>query len=1039
MNKFYKFIFRGNRKNVFLLIVLLSNIPLKVYSATTIESKAYFQEPITGTIVSKTDNMPLIGASILVKGTLIAANADENGKFSIVAPTDAILVISYMGFKSQEISVKDTTIFNISLEEDISQLEEVVVVGYGTQKKATLTGAVSVVKGSEILKSPTTNVSQSIAGRLPGVFATSQGGEPGYDGATLRIRGVNTFGDSSPLVVVDGVPGRSLDRIDPSTIETISVLKDASAAIYGAQAANGVILITTKRGKSGKPTVRLSHNQGYARPTSLPKMANAAQYATMLNEIDAYSGNPSRYTDEDIQMFGDGSNPWTHPNTNWFKETLKPWSEQTYTNVSIEGGSENTRYFLSISKKGQDGFYKKSASRYDEYALRSNLDITLNDYIKVYSNISGRMEDRQYGTRSAGDIFTFLMRGKPNMPAYWPDGKPGPDIEFGNNPVVIASDATGYDRDKRYILNSDFGIDFKIPGINGLTIKANASIDKSFRFNKTWRTPWYLYSWDGSTLDANGQPLLVEGKKGYDDARLNEYMEDNQNILTRGVIDYTNTFATDHAVNVLAGVERITGKGDNFSAFRRYFQSTAIDQMFAGGQAEINNNGSAFENARLNYFGRVNYAYKDKYLAEFVWRYQGSYIFEQGSRFGFFPGVSLGYVISEENFWKKNVPFINFAKLRASAGQTGNDLIAPYQYLASYTLGGLAHINGQGNVRNQTLYEGVVPNTGVTWEKAIQRNLALDLQFLEGKLFFTAEYFNNKRNEILWTRNASVPNTAGLSLPAENIGRFVNRGMEFNLGYNGAVNDFTYSVSVNGTYAKNKILYWDESPGAPDYQQTTGFPYGSALYYNAVGIYQNQQEIDNSAHWSGARPGDIIFEDVNGDGVIDGKDRTRSEKTGAPRFTGGLNLNAAYKGFDLSLLFQGAAGGVFYQTTESGDFGNYLQRFYDGRWTEENPSTTNPRTYNRTNEYWVSQRNTYWLRKTDYIRLKTLELGYTLPVSFTQKFAVQNFRMYVSGFNLFTYSPDMKDFDPENPENNNGSGYNYPQSKVINFGINVTF
>lgn len=1038
MSKFYKFYFLKLSWHTWLFLAMLGNFSVTTQAATATSASA-FQELVTGTIFSKTDGMPLPGASVVVKGAQTSASTDENGNFSIAAPADAVLVVSFMGFITQEIAVAGNPKINISLEENVKQLEEVVVVGYGTQKKATLTGAVSTVKGEEILKAPVTNVSQSIAGRLPGVFATSQGGEPGYDGASLRIRGVNTFGDSSPLVVVDGVPGRSLDRIDPSTIETISVLKDASAAIYGAQAANGVILITTKRGKSGKPTVRLSHNQGYSRPTTLPKMANAAQYATMMSEVDGYAGNPGRYTAQDIQQFSDGSDPWGHPNTNWFKETLKPWSEQTYTNLSVDGGSENTKYFMSLSKKGQDGFYRNSATRYDEYALRSNLDIKFNDYFKMYANISGRMEDRQFPTRSSGDIFGFIMRSKPTSPAYWPNGVPGPDVEFGNNPVVIATDATGYDRDKRYILNTDFGLEFKVPGVQGLTLKANASIDKSFRFNKTWRTPWYLYTWDGTSLDANGEPLLIEGKKGYDDARLNEYMEDNRNILTRGVIDYSRIFAENHSINFLAGVERIEGEGDNFSAFRRYFQSTAIDQLFAGGQAEINNTGSAYKNARLNYFGRVNYTYKEKYLAEFVWRYQGSYIFEQGSRFGFFPGVSLGYVLSEENFWKNNIPVVNFAKIRASVGQTGNDLIGPYQYLASYTLGGLAYIDGNGAVRNQTLYEGVVPNTGVTWEKAIQRNIGIDLQFFEGKLSLTADYFNNRREDILWTRNASVPNTAGLTLPAENIGKFQNRGVDFNVGYNGKLNDFKYGISFNGTFAKNKILFWDEAPGSPAYQQTTGYPYGSNLYYNAIGVFQNQEQIDNYAHWSGARPGDIIFEDLNDDGVIDGKDRTRINKTGAATFTGGLNLNASYKGFDLNILMQGSAGGVFYQTTEAGDFGNYLQDFYNNRWTEANPSNSNPRTYNRTNEYWVSQRNTYWLHKTDYIRLKSVELGYTLPSEFTKKFAVQNFRLYVSGFNLLTYSPDMKDFDPETPEGSNGSGYTYPQSKVMNFGVSITF
>jgi TonB-linked SusC/RagA family outer membrane protein len=689
-----------------------------------------------------------------------------------------------------------------------------------------------------------------------------------------------------------------------------------------------------------------------------------------------------------------------------------------------------------VSAKTQDGIYRNSATNYDQYDLRINLDWKLNNYIDVYLNTSGRMEDRNYPTRSSENIFRMLMRSKPNMPAYWPNGLPGPDIEFGDNPVVIATDATGYDRDKRYVVNGDLGINIKIPYVEGLSIKATASLDKTFRFRKVWQKPWYLYAWDGASRDANGEPVLVEGKKGFSDPRLTESMEDNQNVLLSGLLNYSKTIAADHAVNAMAGVERITGGGDSFEAFRRYYLSTAIDQLFAGGQDEINNGGKAYKEARLNYFGRLNYSYKSKYLAEFVWRYQGSYIFDESNKFGFFPGISLGYVMSEEKYWEKLKPIINFTKIRASWGQTGNDLINPYQYLAAYTFNHMMYITNGGTTNNQALLEGVAPNSNVTWETATQQNIGLDLQFLNGDLVFTIDYFLNKREDILWKRSASVPNTSGLSLPDENLGKVKNQGIDFSIDYRKRFNEVTFGVGLNGVYSKNKILFWDEAPGVPDYQKSTGRPIDAGLYYNAIGIFKDLEHVNSMPHWAGARPGDIIFEDYNKDGVIDGNDRVRYDKSRTPTFTGGFTANVAYKGFDLSILFQGAVGGVFRQTTESGDFGNFLKSFYDKRWTEDNPNAIYPRTYNRSDAYWVNQPNTFWLHKTDYIRLKNIELGYTLPQTLIRRVKIEHVRFYVSAYNLLTFSPDMKDYDPENTS---GSGYNHPLNKIVNAGLSVTF
>ncbi|HUP14237.1 MAG TPA: SusC/RagA family TonB-linked outer membrane protein, partial [Niastella sp.] len=762
---------------------------------THFTSLVFAQQNITGRVAS--GDSALAGVSVQVRGTNTATQTDAGGRFSINAPSGATLVFSSVGFATHEVKVGNQSNLNVQLQSTTQQLEQVVVVGYGTQKKATLTGSVTSVKGSDIIKSPTMNVSNSLAGRLPGLVTVTPSGEPGYDNTTLRIRGVNTLNNSNPLVVVDGIPGRDLNRIDPSTIESITVLKDASAAIYGAQAANGVILVTTKRGKTGKPTITASFNQGYGRPTRIPKMADAVTFTTMVNEINYYRNVPANewtggwdayenggytptgssnvvtpiYSQADMEKYASGSDPWTHPNTDWFKEVLRPWSGQNYGNVSMSGGSESVKYFMSLSSRSQEGFYFNSGVKYNQYDFRTNLDANVNKYINIAFDVAGRLEDRNFPTRTAGSIFRMVMRGKPNMTAYWPNGMPGPDIEYGDNPVVVSTKATGYDHDKRYVVNTNGKLNIKIPWVSGLSLTANIGIDKYLQFQKRWETPWYLYAFGGFD-SATNQPILNKSQRGFSSPALSQNSADNQNILLNGLLNYETKFLTNHSFRFLIGAEKITGRGDNFSAYRRNFISPLLDQMFAGATDQyLTNNGSAFTQARLNYFGRVNYDFREKYLAEFVWRYQGSYIFPESSRWGFFPGISLGYKISEEDFWQSSLGFINTMKIRGSWGRTGNDQIPEWQYLSTYGIGGiraqswnapLPYITN-GSLENVTLYESLVPNPDITWEVADQANVGFDATLLNNRLSITADYFNYTRSQILWQRNASIPASAGFT------------------------------------------------------------------------------------------------------------------------------------------------------------------------------------------------------------------------------------------------------------------------------------
>ena len=543
--------------------------------------------PIKGRVISQ-QGEGLPGVSIVVKGTSTGTVTNASGDFTLnVQDANATLVFSFIGYSPQEIALKGQATVSVTMLEDEKALNEVVVVGYGTQRKETITGSVVAVKGDELVKSPTTNLSNSLAGRLPGVTAVNRSGEPGYDGSAIRIRGTNTLGNNNALIVVDGIPDRAggLDRINPADIETISVLKDASAAIYGSRAANGVILITTKRGKTGKPQLSYSFNQGFAQPTLVPKLANAAQYTSMLNDLDIYAlptaewaaatkayqatGTYTRpdgtvrtapYSPTDMAKYNDGSDPWGHPDTDWYKSTLKTWSPQSRHNVQLQGGTEDFKYIASLGYQNQDAFYKNSATGYQQYDLRINLDGNINKYLHVSMGILGREEFRYYPTRGAGAIFRMQMRGKPNQPAFWPDGRPGPDIENGENPVVITTNATGYDRDKRDYVQTNGQLDFKVPGIEGLKITATAAIDKLNQNNKRWETPWTLYE-RGSGLDANGNPNLIASVRGPAEPRLTLGNNTQLNILLGGIATYEHKFG-DHGLTALAGVNRETISGD---------------------------------------------------------------------------------------------------------------------------------------------------------------------------------------------------------------------------------------------------------------------------------------------------------------------------------------------------------------------------------------------------------------------------------------------------------------------------------------------
>jgi len=1032
------------------------------------------QMTIRGTVTDENAEA-LIGATVLVKNTTRGTVTDVDGSYQITANKGDVIVFSFTGFTSQEIAVDASNVIDVKLSEG-TDLNEVVVVAYGQQKKVTVTGAVASLKGKEVVRSPAVDMTNSLAGRLPGLVVIQTSGEPGQDGARVSIRGTNTLGNSSPLIVIDGIPDRDggFGRLNPQDIESISVLKDASAAIYGSRAANGAIIVTTKRGKSGKPVIGYSFNQGFAQPTVVPEMSDAVEYANIRNELAVYSlpseewsaawgalNSAGSYVAKDgstvnsvfspdaVAKYADGSDPWRYPNTDWFGDAFRTWTPQKRHNLEMTGGSENLTYFTSLGYVYQDAIYKNSATNYKQYNFRTNLDAKVGEHIKANVGVMIRREDRNYPTESAGSIFRMLMRGRPTDPEVWPNGKPGPDIENGQNPYVITTNATGYVDNPTDFVQLNGGIDISNPWIKGLKLNLSGAVDKTSETSKTWQTPWMLYYLIPDSTDANGDPALSPSvRSNFTDPRLREAYGNRLNTNLTAILSYDFTLGVDNNLSLMAGVTREEFTGSGFSAFRRNYISPAIDQIFAGGTVGQETGGGAFERARLGYYGRVQYNYKEKYLAEFIWRRDGSYIFPENGRYGFFPGLLLGWNISQEDWF--NIGGLDYLKLRASYGEMGNDQVfyngrlQEYAFLSTYNPGQYP-INSQVAT---TLYETGLANQDFTWERARNINLGVDGN-LFGRLDFTFEYFKNRRDQILIQKTGSTPASSGIStlLPPVNEGKVDNSGFEYNLVYNSKANsEFRWSAGINGGYANNKVIFMDEVPGIPEYQKREGKPINAFLVYESDGAFKDQADIEaNTIDYSeviGAsgtlKPGDMKFKDYNGDGKINADDKVRLDKNATPKFFVGGTFTANYKNFDFSMLLQGAFGALFRVQTESGDIGNYLKYNHDNRWSIDNPSSEHPRLASRGDTYYTGGPygdNTYFLFNKDYVRLKNIEIGYTFGKGFSDKVKIRDLRVYFNALNLFT----VDKFEVFDPESENQAGTYYPQSRVLNFGASLSF
>jgi TonB-linked SusC/RagA family outer membrane protein len=976
---------------------------------------------------------PLPGVTVSLKSNLkTAVSTDANGNFRIEVPNDAILVFHGVGFNTIEVPVNGRTTVNVTMEQGTSNLDEVVVVGYGVQKKVDVTGAISSVKGADLKQSPAANLSNSIAGRIPGVIINNRSGEPGRDASEILIRGKGSLNDNSPLIVIDGIANRGdFDRLNPDDIESVTVLKDASAAIYGAQAANGVVLVTTKRGKTDKPTISYTGNYGLTQPTRLPDLIDSYQFVTYKNEINDRLGIPHQFSDAEVQGYQAQNDLLNFPNTDWYKAVVKDLSAQTRHSLSLSGGSDKVNYFLSGGYLYQDGIFHNSATNYNQYNLRSNIDAQITKDFKISMDLSGRVEDRRYSNFSSGTIFSRTLIAFPTLSAFYPNGLPGAGVEGGLNPVLMASGATGYDREKDYYLQSNLSFNLKLPFImEGLSLSGIAAFDFHFNNNKILNDNWDAYNYDKAT----GAYINLRNNEGPID--LSESFRNYQLKTYNVKLGYDRIFG-DHSVGAFVAYEQSDNYDEGIGAFRTGYQTDQIDQISLGGSSGQSNYGTAFQSARQNIFGRVTYAYKDKYLAELILRYDGSFNFPKGKQWGTFPGVSLGWRISQEPFFKTAVPFVNELKIRGSWGRLGNDKIAAYQHLLQFNPDA-GYYFGSGNDRVSGLSMGVVPNLNVTWEVADTRNVGIESSLWNGLFNLNADYFISKRSNILLPRNASIPSSTGLNssnLPPENIGKVNNQGYELELSHHKSINDnFSYNVGINFTHARNKVIYMDEAANTPDWQRREGHPMDSWLLYKSAGIYHTQAEVDGSAHLPDATAGDIRYIDVNGDGSITSNDMVRVYESPTPMNIFGVTLGAKFKGLGLSMLWQGQSSAEQVILPQQIDDNTTIPVWmFEDRWTAANPNGTMPASFDRTD----SRNNLisdFWLRNAAFVRLKTLELSYTFSKKIVSRLKMRDLGVYVSGFNLLTISK-IKDYDPEL---NAVSGTYYPQTRIYNVGVRVS-
>ena len=1035
----------------------------------TFSLNVYAQNVAVRGTVTDTGGEPLVGVTVRVQGATSGTITDIEGNFNLSnVPPNATLEVSYVGMRMQTVGLKGRSFIAIVLEEDAELLDEVVVVGYGAQKKVTVTGAISTVGTETLLRSPNASVANALAGQVPGLSSVQQSGQPGLEDPSLYVRGTGslTVAASNPLILVDGVE-RSFNQLDPNEIESISVLKDASAtAVFGVRGANGVIIVTTKRGTKGKPKIKLSSSVGLQSPVKQLQLANSYTYALALNEQYKNDNNPNLIFDDfTLERFRLNDDPIMYPSIDWRDYLTNKYAMQTQHNLTVSGGSDQVKYFISAGYLHQDGFFKTFGAeyggnyKYDRYNYRANLDIDLTKSTKINFGIGGIVGNttEPYDISTNG-IWYVINETTPFTSAGVVDGKL---IVHSSNTYyfngVLQSNVLsqyynqGWTTTTRNTGNFDMKIQQDLDLITkGLSFETKAAINTSIATGRGRRhsietlDPYYLSSLEDATLpitDPTFDRTIVYKTVG-----------------TEGVLSYvtpSTSKARDWYIEGSLRYDRRVGN-HNVGAMVLYNQKKTY---WPSQYREL-------PTAYVGLVGRLTYDYKYKYLAEFNMGYNGSENFAPDKRFGFFPAGSLGYVVTEEDFMK-NQKFVDFLKLRISAGLVGNDNMSNNRYLylpSTYKVDQIGYNAGQAGqtagyyfgVENPNAVPGAIEqrigNPNVTWEKSFKQNYGIDLHVLDSRLKITADVFKERRWDILITRSTIPVYTAFTSalLPVTNLGKVDNQGYEIEATWNQAFKNISYWISGNISYAKNKIVFQDEVEPNEPYMWRTGQSVGSRFGYVAEGFY-NESDFDENGNLLSTLPqpspsqplypGDVKYKDLNGDGLISSDDQTTIGYPNRPQYTFGLNYGFRWKNFSMTMSWLGAAqrdlllGTNFYEPFR-GENRSLLQFQYDERWTPETAETAVMPRLSKTSRTYNYRTSSLLVRDGSYIRLRNMTLGYDLSyLSVLNKLGISGLSVELTGFNLLTFSP-FKIMDPESQPDNSDT---YPVMKLYNLGLKVTF
>lgn len=969
-------------------------------------------------IVTDAAGEPVIGANVIEKGTGIGTITDLNGSFVLDVTGNIPLVVSYIGYTEKEVAIGRNTTFQIVLEEDSKALDEVVVVGYGTQKKVNLTGAVSSVTGDELAKRPVGQTSMALQGIAPGVTITQRSGQPGQDAGNIRIRGIGTLNDSNPLVLVDGTE-MDLNSVDPNLIESVSVLKDAaSASIYGSRAANGVILVTTKRAKSGEFSVSYNGYAGWQTPTDLPDKVGAIDHMVMLNEAYTNVGRAALFSEQKIQDYlsNKESDPDHYPDVDWQKAVYQDYAFQQNHFFTLNGGTDKMRLIAALGYFDQQGIIPNTD--YKRYTVRLNSDMKFTNRFSAKLDMFVRYGEQKTPSRGVSDAVYWVNRTPSIYPEKLTSGKWAVGWD-GDNVSAFTRDG-GEAISKAPSLSMNLGLNYKFTDFLQLDVVyvPTYQVDMNSTFSKALQT----YYPDGEL--AYTKPV---------NSALYEYRAYGLSHDFKALANFDKKFG-NHALKVLGGFSWESGMNDYINASRDTFIFPEYQKLNAGGSENQQTSGSGSESALSSLFGRVNYDFRGRYLFEANVRYDGSSRFDVGQKWGVFPSFSAGWRLSEEPFWNTLRNQISNLKLRASWGQLGNQNIGNYAFASvvnynSYIIGGNAVTGG-------AIWK--MANPGISWEKTEMLDFGLDLS-LRDNLSLSFDYYDKKTTGILWELN--IPMIIGLDPTYQNAAKVTNKGWDLELRYNNRVNDFKYGATFMISDVKNRVVDLKGVSRTGLTVNREGYSINSIYGLEAQGYisdedYNTDGTYKYATQYGAFTKGDIKYKDQNDDGIINQKDEVIIGNT-VPRFTYSLNLNASWKGFDMSMFWQGVGkvDGYLYRNANMPFYwGASALEMHKDRWTTDNQHARFPRfAFNEPNN---EQNSSFWVADASYLRLKNLQLGYSLPKSFVNRMKLANCRIFVSGQNLLSLDNFWEGFDVEAPV---GDGSFYPQVRVYTVGIDLKF